>query len=104
MPKLALVHFDQCMYIHSCVSGLYFKHPLSVMQCLQALEKISFEQPLACLQSGAIMSVLTHIEFLTTSVQVMYYHSVFLVQKLRDCSLLEFLLNLCVDITRVRRL
>ncbi|XP_058208915.1 E3 ubiquitin-protein ligase UPL4 isoform X2 [Rhododendron vialii] len=38
-------------------------------QCLQALEKISLEQPLACLQSGAIMSVLTHIEFLTTSVQ-----------------------------------
>ncbi|KAK9068485.1 hypothetical protein SSX86_012599 [Deinandra increscens subsp. villosa] len=38
-------------------------------QCLQALEKISREQPLACLQSGAIMAVLTYIDFFSTSVQ-----------------------------------
>lgn len=38
-------------------------------QCLQALEKISSEQPLACLQSGAIMAVLMYIEFFSTSVQ-----------------------------------
>ncbi|KAL2481452.1 E3 ubiquitin-protein ligase UPL4 [Abeliophyllum distichum] len=38
-------------------------------QCLQALEKISREQPLACLQSGAIMSVLRYVDFFSTSVQ-----------------------------------
>ncbi|KAG8376513.1 hypothetical protein BUALT_Bualt09G0071200 [Buddleja alternifolia] len=38
-------------------------------QCLQALEKISSEQPLACLQSGAIMAVLSYIDFFSTSVQ-----------------------------------
>ncbi|KAL3531894.1 hypothetical protein ACH5RR_005415 [Cinchona calisaya] len=38
-------------------------------QCLQALEKISREQPLACLQSGAIMAVLTYIDFFSTIVQ-----------------------------------
>ncbi|CAH9078224.1 unnamed protein product [Cuscuta epithymum] len=38
-------------------------------QCLQALEKISREQPLACLQSGAIMAVLNYIDFFSTSVQ-----------------------------------
>ncbi|XP_057778989.1 E3 ubiquitin-protein ligase UPL4 [Salvia miltiorrhiza] len=38
-------------------------------QCLQALEKISREQPVACLQSGAIMAVLGYIDFFSTSVQ-----------------------------------
>ncbi|VFQ94842.1 unnamed protein product [Cuscuta campestris] len=38
-------------------------------QCLQALEKISREQPLACLQSGAIMAVLNYIDFFSTSMQ-----------------------------------
>ncbi|XP_073151453.1 E3 ubiquitin-protein ligase UPL4 [Henckelia pumila] len=38
-------------------------------QCLQALKKISREQPLACLQSGAIMAVLSYIDFFSTSVQ-----------------------------------
>ncbi|XP_011094716.1 E3 ubiquitin-protein ligase UPL4 isoform X1 [Sesamum indicum] len=38
-------------------------------QCLQAMEKISREQPLACLQSGAIMAVLSYIDFFSTSVQ-----------------------------------
>lgn len=38
-------------------------------QCLQALEKISRDQPLACLQSGAIMAVLGYIDFFSTSVQ-----------------------------------
>ena len=40
------------------------------MQCLQALEKISRDQPLACLQAGAIMAVLNFIEFFSISVQV----------------------------------
>ncbi|CAN4121598.1 unnamed protein product [Withania somnifera] len=38
-------------------------------QCLQALEKISREQPIVCLQSGAIMAVLSYIDFFSTSVQ-----------------------------------
>ncbi|RVW39675.1 E3 ubiquitin-protein ligase UPL4 [Vitis vinifera] len=38
-------------------------------QCLQALEKISRDQPLACLQSGAIMAVLNYIDFFSTTVQ-----------------------------------
>ncbi|KAI9086360.1 hypothetical protein K1719_031814 [Acacia pycnantha] len=38
-------------------------------QCLQALEKISREQPLACLRDGAIMAVLSNIEFFSTSIQ-----------------------------------
>ncbi|XP_010543365.1 PREDICTED: E3 ubiquitin-protein ligase UPL4 [Tarenaya hassleriana] len=38
-------------------------------QCLQALEKISRDQPLACLNAGAIMAVLSFIDFFSTSVQ-----------------------------------
>ncbi|KAL2554468.1 E3 ubiquitin-protein ligase [Forsythia ovata] len=38
-------------------------------QCLQALEKISREQPLACSQSGAVMAVLNYIDFFSTSMQ-----------------------------------
>lgn len=38
-------------------------------QCLQALEKISRDQPLACLQSGAVMAVLNYIDFFSTSIQ-----------------------------------
>ncbi|XP_024443585.1 E3 ubiquitin-protein ligase UPL4 isoform X2 [Populus trichocarpa] len=38
-------------------------------QCLQALEKITRDQPLPCLQAGAIMAVLSFIDFFSTSVQ-----------------------------------
>ncbi|KAJ8899755.1 hypothetical protein K2173_019455 [Erythroxylum novogranatense] len=38
-------------------------------QCFQALEKISRDQPLPCLQAGAIMAVLQFIDFFSTSVQ-----------------------------------
>ncbi|KAI4369179.1 hypothetical protein MLD38_017656 [Melastoma candidum] len=38
-------------------------------QCLQALEKISRDQPLACLQAGAILAVLNYIDFFSTSLQ-----------------------------------
>uniref|UniRef100_A0A803N3D8 HECT-type E3 ubiquitin transferase n=1 Tax=Chenopodium quinoa TaxID=63459 RepID=A0A803N3D8_CHEQI len=38
-------------------------------QCLQALEKISRDQPLPCLQSGAITAVLGYIDFFSTTVQ-----------------------------------
>uniref|UniRef100_A0A1J3CJ37 HECT-type E3 ubiquitin transferase n=1 Tax=Noccaea caerulescens TaxID=107243 RepID=A0A1J3CJ37_NOCCA len=38
-------------------------------QCLQALEKISRDQPAACLNAGAIMAVLSFIDFFSTSIQ-----------------------------------
>ncbi|MQM13235.1 hypothetical protein Taro_046161 [Colocasia esculenta] len=38
-------------------------------QGIQALEKISHNQPVPCLQAGAIMAVLTYIDFFTTSIQ-----------------------------------
>ncbi|KMS95508.1 hypothetical protein BVRB_007490 [Beta vulgaris subsp. vulgaris] len=38
-------------------------------QCLQALEKISRDQPLVCLQSGALIAVLGYIDFFSTTVQ-----------------------------------
>ncbi|KAF9593401.1 hypothetical protein IFM89_022662 [Coptis chinensis] len=38
-------------------------------QCLQALQKISQIHPLHCLQAGAIMSILTYIDFFPSSVQ-----------------------------------
>ncbi|KAL2933844.1 E3 ubiquitin-protein ligase UPL4 [Bienertia sinuspersici] len=38
-------------------------------QCLQALEKISRDHPLPCLQSGAIIAVLGYIDFFSTTVQ-----------------------------------
>ncbi|XP_074312089.1 E3 ubiquitin-protein ligase UPL4 isoform X2 [Silene latifolia] len=38
-------------------------------QCLQALEKISRDQPVPCLESGAIMAVLGYIDFFSTTVQ-----------------------------------
>lgn len=38
-------------------------------QCLQALEKISSDHPAACLKAGAIMAVLSYIDFFSTSVQ-----------------------------------
>lgn len=38
-------------------------------QCLQALEKISRDQPIACLQAGAIMAALSFIDFFSTSIQ-----------------------------------
>ncbi|GAY52351.1 hypothetical protein CUMW_141130 [Citrus unshiu] len=38
-------------------------------QCLQALEKISRDQPHACLEGGAIMAALTYIDFFSTSIQ-----------------------------------
>ncbi|RZC76532.1 hypothetical protein C5167_000633 [Papaver somniferum] len=38
-------------------------------QCLLALEKISADQPVACLQAGAIMAVLSFIDFFSSSLQ-----------------------------------
>ncbi|KAJ4908887.1 E3 ubiquitin-protein ligase UPL4 [Raphanus sativus] len=38
-------------------------------QCLQALEKISKDNPVACLNAGAIKAVLSYIDFFSTSLQ-----------------------------------
>lgn len=53
-----------------CKNGVSRDSFTVFMQCLQALEKMSQEQPLACLQSGAIMAVLNYIDFFSTSIQV----------------------------------
>lgn len=41
-----------------------------VLQSLQALEKISHEHPTACLRAGALMAVLSYLDFFSTGVQV----------------------------------
>lgn len=38
-------------------------------QCLQALEKISLEHPVVCLEGGVIMAALSYIDFFSTSIQ-----------------------------------
>ncbi|XP_042440101.1 E3 ubiquitin-protein ligase UPL4-like [Zingiber officinale] len=38
-------------------------------QCLEALEKLSKEQPVACLQAGTVNAVLTFIDFLPSNIQ-----------------------------------
>ncbi|CAN7113452.1 unnamed protein product [Brassica rapa subsp. narinosa] len=38
-------------------------------QCLQAFEKISKDEPVACLNAGAIKAVLSYIDFFSTSLQ-----------------------------------
>ncbi|KAF7818581.1 E3 ubiquitin-protein ligase UPL4 [Senna tora] len=52
-----------------CQRLLAFEYQDVAEQCLQALEKISREQPLACLRGGAIMAVLNYIDFFSTSIQ-----------------------------------
>jgi len=42
----------------------------SPSQSLQALKKISLEHPTACLRAGALMAVLSHLDFFSTGVQV----------------------------------
>jgi len=39
-------------------------------QSLQALKKISQEHPTACLRAGALMAVLSYLDFFSTGVQV----------------------------------
>lgn len=42
----------------------------SPSQSLQALKKISLEHPTACLRAGALMAVLSYLDFFSTGVQV----------------------------------
>ncbi|KAG4383684.1 hypothetical protein GLYMA_13G136900v4 [Glycine max] len=62
-----LVHHDAVPTL--CQRLLAIEYQDVAEQCLQALEKISREQPLACLQAGAIMAVLNYIDFFSTSIQ-----------------------------------
>lgn len=43
---------------------------LCMFQSLQALKKISQEHPTACLRAGALMAVLSYLDFFSTGVQV----------------------------------
>lgn len=43
---------------------------LCILQSLQALKKISQEHPTACLRAGALMAVLSYLDFFSTGVQV----------------------------------
>uniref|UniRef100_A0A453MNZ2 HECT-type E3 ubiquitin transferase n=1 Tax=Aegilops tauschii subsp. strangulata TaxID=200361 RepID=A0A453MNZ2_AEGTS len=45
-------------------------------QSLQALRKISLEHPTACLRAGALMAVLSYLDFFSTGVQVLEHASV----------------------------
>lgn len=42
------------------------------LQSLQALEKISHEHPTACLRAGALIAVLSYLDFFSTGVQVSF--------------------------------
>ena len=42
-------------------------------QSLQALKKISQEHPTACLRAGALMAVLSYLDFFSTGVQVLNF-------------------------------
>ncbi|KAJ3669147.1 hypothetical protein LUZ60_011097 [Juncus effusus] len=68
-------------------------------QCLQALEKISKRQPVACVQAGAISAVLAFIDFFSTSIQRTAVSAVANMCKrvLPDCSpfIMESLSQLC---------
>ncbi|KAK1400109.1 HECT-type E3 ubiquitin transferase [Heracleum sosnowskyi] len=70
------VHSRACSYLVKsdavpaiCQRLLTIEYLDVAEQCLQALEKISREKPLPCLQSGAILAVLKYIDFFSTSVQ-----------------------------------
>ncbi|KAF6134782.1 hypothetical protein GIB67_002183 [Kingdonia uniflora] len=68
-------------------------------QCLQALEKISRDHSVVCLQSGAIMAALNYIDFFCTSIQRVALSTVAnICKKLpSDCSshLVEAIPSLC---------
>lgn len=70
------VHSRACSYLVKsyavpaiCQRLLTIEYLDVAEQCLQALEKISREKPLPCLQSGAILAALKYIDFFSTSVQ-----------------------------------
>ncbi|AES81794.1 E3 ubiquitin-protein ligase UPL3, putative [Medicago truncatula] len=52
-----------CQRLHT------FEYQEVAEQCIQALEEISLQQPIACLKAGATMSILNSIDFFSTKIQ-----------------------------------
>ncbi|KAL6848432.1 hypothetical protein ACP4OV_021726 [Aristida adscensionis] len=64
----AVVHYGaiQCF----CARLLTIEYMDLAEQSLQALKKISLEHPTACLRAGALMAVLSYLDFFSTGVQL----------------------------------
>ncbi|GLU02737.1 hypothetical protein SLE2022_199760 [Rubroshorea leprosula] len=63
----AVVHYGAVSYF--CARLLTIEYMDLAEQCLQALKKISQEHPTACLRAGALMAVLSYLDFFPTGVQ-----------------------------------
>jgi len=57
-------------YLKKMIKVLLTHLLYSPSQSLQALKKISLEHPTACLRAGALMAVLSYLDFFSTGVQV----------------------------------
>ncbi|OEL12925.1 E3 ubiquitin-protein ligase UPL3 [Dichanthelium oligosanthes] len=87
----AVVHYGaiQCF----CARLLTIEYMDLAEQSLQALKKISLEHPTACLRAGALMAVLSYLDFFSTGVQV-HRHSMSL-QSSDVLTALHMLCTLC---------
>ncbi|XP_042493739.1 E3 ubiquitin-protein ligase UPL3-like [Macadamia integrifolia] len=63
----AVVHYGAVSYF--CARLLTIEYMDLAEQSLQALKKISQEHPTACLRAGALMAVLSYLDFFSTGVQ-----------------------------------
>ncbi|PIA57405.1 hypothetical protein AQUCO_00600259v1 [Aquilegia coerulea] len=63
----AVVHYGAVSCF--CARLLTIEYMDLAEQCLQALKKISQEHPTACLRAGALMAVLSYLDFFSTGVQ-----------------------------------
>ncbi|CAL5035273.1 unnamed protein product [Urochloa decumbens] len=63
----AVVHYGAVPCF--CARLLTIEYMDLAEQCLQALKKISLEHPTACLRAGALMAVLSYLDFFSTGVQ-----------------------------------
>ena len=82
-------HYATCHFLWSdiqsnlflvCIFGILHSDICELLQCeqsLQALKKISQEHPTACLRAGALMAVLSYLDFFSTGVQVIYFLCLF---------------------------
>jgi E3 ubiquitin-protein ligase TRIP12 len=68
---LLLFFYDQSSSLSKKMIKVLLTHLLFLpSQSLQALKKISLEHPTACLRAGALMAVLSYLDFFSTGVQV----------------------------------
>ncbi|KAL5711305.1 HECT-type E3 ubiquitin transferase [Ranunculus cassubicifolius] len=65
--SVSLVHYDVLPAL--CARLMNIEYLDVAEQCLQALERISEEQPHACLEAGVILASLSYIDFFSTSIQ-----------------------------------